>query len=101
MTTTTEQTNTPQPAIVSYIKDLPNICSLAGLFCTLLAIYFSIIGVFYAAMIGMVWAVAFDWADGLVARKMKGRTGNDRMFGGNLILLLILSAMALLPQFFY
>ena len=54
MTTTTEQTNTPQPAIVSYIKDLPNICSLAGLFCTLLAIYFSIIGVFYAAMIGMV-----------------------------------------------
>ena len=73
-----------QPAIISYVKDLPNICSLAGLFCTLLAIYFSITGVFYAALIGMVWAVGFDWADGLVARKMKGRTGHDRMFGGQL-----------------
>ena len=97
MTTTTEQTNTPQPAIVSYIKDLPNICSLAGLFCTLLAIYFSIIGVFYAAMIGMVWAVAFDWADGLVARKMKGRTGNDRMFGGQLDLVIDIVSYGVTP----
>ncbi len=23
----------------------------------------------------MIWAVTFDWADGLIARKMKGRTG--------------------------
>lgn len=97
MTTTTEQTNTPQPAIVSYIKDLPNICSLAGLFCTLLAIYFSIIGVFYAAMIGMVWAVACDWADGLVARKMKGRTGNDRMFGGQLDLVIDIVSYGVTP----
>ncbi len=73
-----------QPSILSYVKDLPNICSLAGLACTLSAIYFIILGVYHAAMIGMVWAVAFDWADGLVARKMKGRTGNDRAFGGQL-----------------
>lgn len=66
------------------MKDLPNLFSLAGLASTLLAIYFSILGVYDAAMIGMVWAVAFDWADGLVARKMKGRTGNDRAFGGQL-----------------
>jgi len=33
------------------------------------------LGVYYTAMIGMVWTVAFDWADGLVARIMKGRTG--------------------------
>lgn len=97
MTTTTEQTNTPQPAIVSYIKDLSNICSLAGLFCTLLAIYFSITGVFYAAMIGMVWAVAFDWADGLVARKMKGRTGNDRMLGGQLDLVIDIVSYGVTP----
>ncbi len=73
-----------QPTILSYVKDLPNICSLAGLACTILAIYFSILGVYYATMIGMIWAVAFDWADGLIARKMKGRTGNDRAFGGQL-----------------
>ncbi|MEI6895755.1 MAG: CDP-alcohol phosphatidyltransferase family protein [Colwellia sp.] len=75
---------TAQPTILSFVKDLPNLCSLAGLACTVLAIYFSILGIYYAAMIGMVWAVAFDWADGLVARKMKGRTGNDRAFGGQL-----------------
>ena len=77
-----------QPAIISYVKDLPNLCSLAGLACTILAIYSSILGIYYAAMIGMIWAVAFDWADGLVARKMKGRTGSDRIFGGQLDLVI-------------
>ncbi len=70
-----------QPTILSYVKDLPNLCSLAGLVCTLLAIYYCILGVYYAAMIGMIWAVAFDWADGLIARRMKGRTANDQTFG--------------------
>ena len=70
-----------QPAILSYVKDLPNLCSLAGLVCTILAIYFCILGVYYAAMIGMIWAVAFDWADGLIARSMKGRTTNEQTFG--------------------
>ncbi len=73
-----------QPSIISFVKDLPNLCSLAGLACTILAIYFSILGVYYATMIGMIWAVAFDWADGLIARRMKGRTGTDRIFGGQL-----------------
>ena len=71
MTTTTEDVHELQPAILSYVKDLPNLCSLAGLACTLSAIYFCIIGVYEAAMIGMIWAVAFDWADGLVARDRK------------------------------
>jgi CDP-diacylglycerol--serine O-phosphatidyltransferase len=73
-----------QPTILSYVKDLPNVCSLAGLACTVSAIYLSILGIYYGAMIGMIWAVAFDWADGLIARKMTGRTGNDRIFGGQL-----------------
>ena len=80
----TSQAQTQQPTILSYVKDLPNLLSLSGLACTVLAIYFSIIGVYYAAMIGMVWAVAFDWADGLVARKLKGRTATDAKFGGQL-----------------
>jgi CDP-diacylglycerol--serine O-phosphatidyltransferase len=73
-----------QPTILSFVKDIPNLCSLAGLACTVSAIYFSILGIYYAVMIGMIWAVAFDWADGLIARRMAGRTGNDRIFGGQL-----------------
>ncbi len=86
-----------QPTILSYVKDLPNMCSLAGLACTILAIYFSITGVFYAAMIGMVWAVAFDWADGLVARRMKGRTGDDSRFGGTLDVLIDIVSYGVTP----
>ena len=81
MTTSKEENQELQPTIISYVKDLPNVISLAGLACTILAIYFSFLGVYYAAMIGMIWAVAFDWADGLVARRMKGRTDNDKTFG--------------------
>lgn len=86
----------PKP-ILSYIKDIPNLCSLAGLGCTLLAIYFIIIGVYSAAMIGMIWAVAFDWADGLIARKMKGRTGSDSAFGGQLDLLIDIVSYGITP----
>ncbi|VAW86856.1 CDP-diacylglycerol--serine O-phosphatidyltransferase [hydrothermal vent metagenome] len=97
---TTENANSQelQPnSILSYAKDLPNICSLSGLACTLLAIYFSITGLYAAAMIGMIWAVAFDWADGLVARRMKGRTGNDRIFGGQLDLLIDIVSYGVTP----
>jgi CDP-diacylglycerol--serine O-phosphatidyltransferase len=73
-----------QPTILSYAKDLPNLCSLAGLLCTILAIYFTFLGIYSAAMIGMIWAVAFDWADGLIARRMKGRLGSDGVFGAHL-----------------
>jgi len=73
-----------QPTILSYVRDIPNLLSLSGLACTVLAIYFSITGLYSAAMIGMVWAVAFDWADGLVARRLKGRTATDAKFGGQL-----------------
>ncbi|MDN3648059.1 CDP-alcohol phosphatidyltransferase family protein [Reinekea marina] len=86
-----------QPTILSYVKDLPNLCSLAGLLCTLLAIYYAILGVYSAAMIGMVWAVGFDWADGLVARKMKGRTGNDSAFGGQLDVLIDIVSYGVAP----
>lgn len=97
MTTGNAKAQELQPAIISYVKDLPNVCSLAGLACTILAIYFSIIGVYYAAMIGMIWAVAFDWADGLVARRMKGRTGSDRIFGGQLDLVIDIVSYGVAP----
>jgi CDP-diacylglycerol--serine O-phosphatidyltransferase len=88
-----KQTN----SIIYYVWDLPNICSLAGLACTMLAIYFIILGVYSAAMIGMIWAVAFDWADGLIARRMKGRTGSDRLFGGQLDVLIDIVSYGVTP----
>lgn len=97
MTTDNIEPKNPQPTILSFLKDLPNLCSLTGLACTLLAIYFSILGIYYAAMIGMIWAVAFDWADGLIARRMKGRTGNDRHFGGQLDVLIDIVSYGVTP----
>lgn len=86
-----------QPTILSYLKDLPNLCSLAGLACTLGTIYSSILGIYSVAMIGMVWAVAFDWADGLIARRMEGRTGSDRAFGAQLDVLIDIVSYGVAP----
>jgi phosphatidylserine synthase len=49
-------------------------------------------------MIGMIWAVAFDWADGLIARRIKGRTGNDRAFGGQLDVLIDIVSYGVAPS---
>jgi phosphatidylserine synthase len=97
MITSKEEFKEQQPTILSYVKDIPNLCSLAGLACTTLAIYFSILGLYPAAMIGMIWAVSFDWADGLIARRMKGRNGNDRAFGGQLDVLIDIVSYGVAP----
>ncbi|MEO1938383.1 MAG: CDP-alcohol phosphatidyltransferase family protein [Sulfurimonas sp.] len=85
------------PTILSYLKDIPNLLSLAGLACTLLAINYAILGVYSIAMIGMVWAVAFDWADGLVARRLKGRSSTDAKFGGQLDVLIDIVSYGVTP----
>ena len=97
MTTGNTESQELKPTILSYVKDVPNLCSLSGLACAILAIYFSILGVYYAAMIGMIWAVAFDWADGLIARRMKGRIGNDQIFGGQLDVLIDIVSYGVTP----
>ena len=98
MTTKNSNTTLQQlRPILSYINDLPNICSIAGLGCSLIAIYYLILGVFSAAMIGMIWAVAFDWADGLIARLMKWRSDLDSQFGGQLDLLIDIVSYGVTP----
>lgn len=97
MTTKRAEPPIPPPTILSFVKDLPNLCSLAGLACTLAAIYFSLLGVFSVAMIGMIWAVAFDWADGLIARRIKNRSGSDRVFGGQLDLVIDIVSYGVAP----
>jgi len=97
MTYNSSEAKALQPTILSYAKDLPNICSLSGLACTIVALYCSVTGLYAAAMIGMVWAVAFDWADGLIARRMKGRTGDDSVFGGQLDVLIDIVSYGIAP----
>ena len=84
-------------AIFYYANDLPNICSLVGLLCAILGIYFAILGNFPAAMIGLIWAVFFDWSDGIIARKMKGRTNKQGEFGGQLDSLIDIVSFGICP----
>jgi CDP-diacylglycerol--serine O-phosphatidyltransferase len=90
-------TSEETPTILSFAKDLPKICSLVGLFCAVLAIYFAILGNLPAAMIGLVWAVFFDWSDGKIARRMKARNDKQRMFGGQLDSLIDIVSFGICP----
>jgi phosphatidylserine synthase len=78
------RTRLDRPSILSFARDLPNVCSLLGLSCALLGIYYAIRGTFHAAMIGLLWAVFFDWSDGLIARRMPRRTQQQRAIGAQL-----------------
>jgi phosphatidylserine synthase len=91
-----ESPATPKP-ILSYAKDLPNICSLAGLLCAILGIYFAFLGNFPAAMIGLIWAVFFDWSDGIIARRMKGRTSEQGEYGAQLDSLIDIVSFGICP----
>lgn len=79
-----KKSNTDQVSMIGFAKDLPNICSLVGLLCTMFAIYFAIEGYFTASIIAILWSVLFDWFDGIIARRMKGRTKAQGDFGGQL-----------------
>jgi len=84
-------------SMLSFAKDLPNICSLAGLLCAVLGIYYAVLGIFPASMIGMLWAVFFDWSDGIIARRMKGRTSEQRLFGAQLDSLIDIVSFGICP----
>lgn len=86
-----------QTEMLTLVRDLPNICSLAGLLCAVLGIYYAILGNFPAAIIGMIWAAFFDWSDGIIARRMKGRTDEYRTFGGQLDSLIDIVSFGILP----
>ncbi|MCW8829985.1 MAG: CDP-alcohol phosphatidyltransferase family protein [Gammaproteobacteria bacterium] len=85
------------PTILSFVNDWANLCSLAGLFSAVAAIYFAILGIFPLAMIGLIWAVLFDWSDGNIARRMKGRTNEQRSFGGQLDSLIDIVSFGICP----
>ena len=70
--------------MLRHLLDLPNLCTLAGLVCGVLGIFFAVQGTFSAAMIAMLWACAFDWFDGPIARRLPGRPDEERAFGAQL-----------------
>jgi phosphatidylserine synthase len=74
-----------------------NLCSLAGLLCAMLAIYYAVLGNFPAAMIGLIWSVLFDWSDGIIARRMKGRTEKQGDFGAQLDSLIDIVSFGICP----
>jgi phosphatidylserine synthase len=86
-----------QVSVFRFIKDLPNICSLLGLMSAVTGIYFAIQGNFPAAIIAVLWAVLFDWFDGIIARKMKGRTKVQGDFGAQLDSMIDIVSFGILP----
>jgi archaetidylserine synthase len=86
----------PEP-MLSFARDLPNVCSLAGLLAALLGLYFAIRGVYPAALMALLWAVVCDWSDGLIARRMKGRTADQRAFGAQLDSLIDVVSFSVAP----
>jgi len=96
MSVSPDNPETPR-AILCYAKDLPNLCSLVGLLCAMLGIYFAFLGNFAAAMIGLLWAVFFDWSDGIIARRMKGRTKEQGEFGAQLDSLIDIVSFGICP----
>ena len=86
-----------QTGMLAFAGDLPNICSLIGLLSAILGIYYAILGNFPAAIIGMIWAVFFDWSDGIIARRIKGRTDEYRAVGGQLDSLIDIVSFGICP----
>jgi len=86
-----------QPSMLAFAKDLPNICSLLGLLSAVIGIYFAIQGNFPAAIIGVLWAVLFDWYDGIIARKLKNRTKVQGAFGAQLDSMIDIVSFGILP----
>ena len=92
--------NKQQVSMLGFAKDLPNICSLLGLLSALIGIYFAILGNFNAAIIGVLWAVLFDWFDGIIARSMKNRTKEQGVLGAQLDSLIDIISFGVLPAIF-
>jgi len=83
--------------MLAFVRDLPNVCSLAGLLAALLGLSFAIRGVYPAALTALLWAVVFDWSDGHIARRMKGRTADQRAVGAQLDSLIDVVSFSVAP----
>lgn len=85
--------------MLGFARDIPNLMTLAGLCCGMLAIYFASLQLYPAAMIALLWAAFFDWFDGPVAKLIKGRNKNFMAFGAQLDSLADLVSAGVAPAF--
>ncbi|MCP4120069.1 MAG: CDP-alcohol phosphatidyltransferase [Desulfobacteraceae bacterium] len=85
---------------LDFARDIPNICSLTGLFCSVLSIYLSLSHHFSPAVIAMLWAVFFDYCDGMIARRMKQRPEIFGTFGQQLDSLIDIVSFGACPAVF-
>ena len=85
--------------MLGFARDIPNLMTLAGLCCGMLAIYFASLQLYPAAMIALLWAAFFDWFDGPVAKLMKGRNKDFMAFGAQLDSLADLVSSGVAPAF--
>lgn len=99
MTNEIEQEGAPDRHMLVFTRDLPNLMTLAGLCCGMLAIYFASFQSYPAAMIALLWAAFFDWFDGPVAKLMKGRSNAFMTFGTQLDSLADLVSAGVAPAF--
>ncbi len=86
-----------RPIILSFVADAANIVSLLGLSIGVLAIFFALVQNYPAAIIAMLWAMLFDWCDGLVARATQGRSESHKLVGVHLDSLVDLVSSAVVP----
>ena len=86
--------------MLHFLADIPNLCSLAGLLCSFLGVYFAIRGQFHYALVGVLWAVVFDWLDGMVAKRMKDRDDKHRAVGVQLDSLIDIVSFGVFPAVF-
>ncbi|MFC1898726.1 CDP-alcohol phosphatidyltransferase family protein [Chloroflexota bacterium] len=89
--------NNDRPMILSFVKDIPNIMTLLGLCSGVLGIYFAIVGDFSLSIIAMLWAVLFDWYDGVVARLIPERRNLLKVVGAKMDSLVDVISLAVCP----
>lgn len=95
-----EVKNSPEYTMLYFVKDPSNICSLTGLLSSLIGIYFAVNGKYLYALIAVLWAVIFDWADGMIARSIKDRTEYHRAVGMQLDSLIDIVSFSIFPAVF-
>lgn len=92
-----ESGDSQMPVILSFVVDWANIVTLLGLCSGVLAIFFALEQNYPAAIIAMLWAVIFDWYDGVVARAMPGRSEAYKSIGAHMDSLVDLVTSAVGP----
>jgi len=89
-----------RPTMFYFLKDPSNICSLAGLLSSVTGIYLCILGKHNFSLIAVLWAVVFDWLDGIIARNLKSRTDSHKAVGAQLDSLIDIVSFGVFPALF-